>query len=490
MSQNALVVVDGGPLRSADIAAVATGAARVQLADAALARIAQTHDFAVRAAGQRPIYGRTTGVGANRDVPIELSDARAVGLLRSHATSAGPPRAPERVRAMLAIRLNELAAGGSGVGPDVVSGLLAMITADALPPVREFGSIGTGDLSALAVTALALMGELPTSRPLGTTVRFSIHDAPGFLSSNAAAIGDAALAQAALRRMSSAALGVAALSFTAVDGNPEAFAEVVEQVTPFRGAQDVCRTLRRLLPDPAVPARIQDPFGLRTLPQVEGAVWDALTRLDDVVAVMAGAPSENPVLLPAAGVAHHGGFQAAYLAEALSAVASGVAQSAQLSLARLAMLCEPTLTGQTPFLSDGSPGASGVMVCEYVAASALGSLRALATPVAVQTVTLSRGAEEGASFASQAARQTLEAVDAYRAVLACELVAAVRALRLRGLAPHGPAARLPDAMADRDLTGDLDQAGAVLAEIATAVAGDQPWPWVAPHPGPTLVTGE
>jgi histidine ammonia-lyase len=178
--------------------------------------------------------------------------------------------------------------------------------------------------------------------------------------------------------------------------------------------------------------------------------------------------------LAAAGVAHHGGFQAAYLAEALSAVASGVAQSAQLSLARLAMLCEPTLTGQTPFLSDGSPGASGVMVCEYVAASALGSLRALATPVAVQTVTLSRGAEEGASFASQAARQTLEAVEAYRAVLACELVAAVRALRLRGLAPHGPAARLPDAMADRDLTGDLDQAGAVLAEIATAVAGDQP----------------
>jgi histidine ammonia-lyase len=269
--------------------------------------------------------------------------------------------------------------------------------------------------------------------------------------------------------LSSAALGVAALSFTAVDGNPEAFAPVVEQVTPFAGTQRVCRTLRRLLPDPAPAARIQDPFGLRTLPQVEGAVWDGLDRLDDVVATMAGAPSENPVLLPPDGVAHHGGFQALYLAQALSTVASGVAQSAQLSLARLSMLCEPALTGQTPFLTDATPGASGVMVCEYVAASALGSLRALATPVAVQTVTLSRGAEEGASFASQAARQTLEAVEAYRAVLACELVAAVRALRMRGLRPSGAPARLPDELADRDLTGDLDQASALLDDIAAAV---------------------
>jgi histidine ammonia-lyase len=110
------------------------------------------------------------------------------------------------------------------------------------------------------------------------------------------------------------------------------------------------------------------------------------------------------------------------------------------------------------------------MVCEYVAASALGSLRALATPVAVQTVTLSRGAEEGASFASQAARQTLEAVGAYRTVLACELVAAVRALRMRGVTPGGAPARLPDGIADRDLTRDLDLAGMLLDELAAEVA--------------------
>ncbi len=129
MTPDEVVVIDGQPLRSAAITELATGRARIELAESARARVAEAHRFAVHPAGQRPIYGRTTGVGANRSVPVELSDTTALGLLRSHATSAGPPRAPERVRAMLAVRLNELAAGGSGAGPDVVNGLLGMIGA-------------------------------------------------------------------------------------------------------------------------------------------------------------------------------------------------------------------------------------------------------------------------------------------------------------------------------------------------------------------------
>ena len=76
----------------------------------------------------------------------------------------------------------------------MVDGLAAMIAADALPEVREHGSIGTGDLTALATTALALMGDAPTTRPLPSRTVFGAHDALPFISSNAAAIGDAALA--------------------------------------------------------------------------------------------------------------------------------------------------------------------------------------------------------------------------------------------------------------------------------------------------------
>jgi histidine ammonia-lyase len=293
-------------------------------------------------------------------------------------------------------------------------------------------------------------------------VQFTASDALAFLSSNAATVADAALAGDALATWGSAVLAVAAATFDATGANPEAFSPAAQLATPFPGAVQTARTMQGLI-GAAAPRRIQDPFGLRALPQVHGAFLDQLTHLDAVVAAMTAAPAENPVFLPEVGVAHHAGFHAATLAQALDGVVSAAAQSAQLSLARLAMLCDPAITGLPRFLGDGTVGASGVMGCEYVAASALGALRALATPAAVQSVSLSLGREEDASFASLAARQAWDAVAPGRTVLACELVAAVRALRMQALAVPSWGAALPGDLTDRDLTGDLLVADELLA---------------------------
>jgi histidine ammonia-lyase len=469
-----VIALDGETLTTADIVAIAHRQSPVAVTPAARARVAASQDFAARVAAERPVYGRSTGVGANRSQPVDDPVAHARALLRSHATSAGPLRSPERVRAMLGVRLNQLAAGGSGASSAVIDGLLAMLDADALPRVREIGSIGTGDLSALATTALALAGEGPTSNPLPVVVAFGVDDALPFLSSNAATIADAALAVVELRRLAGAALVIAALTFAAVDGNPEAFAEAVERVTPFAGAQWVAGRMRALIGSAKGASRIQDSFGLRVLPQVHGAFIDALTRLDDVVTAMANAPSENPVALPDVGLSHHGGFHAAYLVQALDAATSALAQSAQLNLARVGMLNEPSVTTLPAFLGNGTAGGSGVMVVEYVAASALGSMRSLATPAGLQTVTLSRGVEDDASFASLAAVNAIAAAQTYRTLLACELVAAVRAIRMRGLdlastlldAAMSSCEVLETATADRDLTGDIEVATILVDSLA------------------------
>lgn len=467
-----MIVVDGERLTPVEITQLAYRLDHFVLAEAALYRAEQSYEFGERAAARRPIYGRSTGVGANRDAILVDPAAQAGALLRSHATASGEPRSRERVRAMLAVRLNQLAAGGSGASPDVLRALAEMLAADALPPVRELGSLGTGDLPALASTALALAGLRATSPPLTRTVRMGIGDALAFLSSNAAALGDAALALVEIRKLARASVVVAALTFLGVDGNPEAFDPAVERVTPFDGARQVCRSMRGLIAGGAPPARIQDPFGLRAMPQVHGALVDALAALDTTITRMVNAPSENPVLLPDEGLAHHGGFHAAYLAQALDGTLLALAESAQLVLARLTMLSEPAFTGQPSFLGDGTPGASGVMIVEYVAASALAGLRAAAQPVSMQTVTLSRGVEDDASMASLAAHKALRAAADYRVALACELVAAVRCLRLRAVAPTTALAAAlracsaldPDA-ADRDLTPDLDAAAGVLEEL-------------------------
>jgi histidine ammonia-lyase len=461
-----VVVLDGTGLDAPTVAAVAGRRVTVALEPAALRRAAASHAYASRVAVERPVYGRSTGVGGNRDVAVADTEEHAVRLLRSHATSLGPLRSPERVRAMLVVRLNQLAAGGSGVQPAVLSALEAMLAHDALPPVRELGSLGTGDLPALASTALAMAGELPTSARLPLTVPFGPGDALPFLSSNAAAVADAMLAQDALAGLARATTRVAALTFRAVDGNPEAFGEPVEGSTHFAGIQQVCAEMRELTDPARPPARIQDPYGLRVLPQVHGAFVDRLEQLHLSTVAMANAPRENPALLPEAGVFHHGSFFAATLGQVLDATVSAAAQTAQLGLGRLTMLAEPRMTGLPAFLGDGTPGASGLMVVEYVAASALAALRVLATVTGIQTVTLSRGYEEGASFASLAARQALDAVDHLRAVLACELVAAVRALRMRGLPVPDAVAVLPAQHVDRDLTGDLQMACALLDALA------------------------
>src|SRR5205823_14813741 len=107
-------------------AAVAGRRTGIALAPAALTRARASFEFAQQIAAQRPVYGRSTGVGGNRDVPVADPEAHAVALLRSHASSLGALRDPERVRGMLVVRLNQLAAGGSGVHPDVLTGLEAM----------------------------------------------------------------------------------------------------------------------------------------------------------------------------------------------------------------------------------------------------------------------------------------------------------------------------------------------------------------------------
>lgn len=466
-----MLAIDGSSLTVPDIARVAAGAAEVRVTS--MARALAARAYAEQMASRRPIYGRTTGVGGNRLVALDDPQPNAAGdpalaLLRSHASSAGPLRSPRRVRAALLVRLNQLAAGGSGVDPGVIDGLATMIRADALPPIRELGGVGTGDLAAFATTALALLGEVPASSPLPSSVAVGIGDALPLLPSNAATIADAALASVALRELAEHALVIAAATFAGVDGNPEAYTAVVEQVTPFPGARLVCRRMRQLVDIEHVGARIQDPFALRALPQVHGPLLDCLDVLDSVVTKLANAPSENPVFLPAENVAHHGGFHVAYLAQALDAVRLALAQAAQLSLSRLSMLCDPAMTGLPAFLADGHPGASGVMTVEYVVASGLALLRAAATPASLQTVTLSHGVEEDASFASLAARQALDCVPVVQDVLAGELVAAVRCLRMRGIEPSplsdwlARLAGLDASSTDRDLTADLLHASKFL----------------------------
>ncbi|MEU3793430.1 aromatic amino acid ammonia-lyase [Streptomyces fructofermentans] len=474
------VVLDGHGMRVADVVRLADGDARPVAGAGAMKRVEESWDVARRIAATGRVYGRSTGVGANRneDVPTGAAAEHGLRLLRSHAGAIGDELPARQVRAMLAVRANQLLAGGAGLRPTVVTALCEALETGAHPVVNEFGSVGTGDIAALAQVGLALAGEHPWRGPGAPGAQpLDNNDALALISSNALTLGQAALALHELRGLVGATQVVAALSLVAVDGSHEAYAAPVHAARPHRGSVEVARRMRGLIgaadrPTPPL-GRIQDPYGFRCLPQIHGPAHDAADALEEVLDVELNAAAENPLICAEDSAAyHHGGFYQAQLALALDHFRLSLTQVARLSTSRLSTLNEPAYTRLRPFLADLEPASSGVMILEYAAGAALGDLRAFSAPASLGHAVLSRGVEEQASFASLAARQTLRACAAYRLVVGCELVAAVRALRQRELRPDpdlpvGRALELAESAldadaADRPLTDDVAAAAALL----------------------------
>ncbi|QKW29971.1 aromatic amino acid lyase [Streptomyces seoulensis] len=486
------VDLDGRGLELSGLVRIADAMAAPAVPPEAWRRAHRSWRAAGRLAAAGRLYGRSTGVGAHRSVPVDARDETGHGLrlLRSHAGGAGAVLPVRQIRAMLAVRANQLLAGGSGIQPAFVTALTEALRLGVHPAVNEYGGLGTGDLTALAQTGLTLIGErpwhrdqhgavpadLPASADLPAPVEPRPGDALALLSSNALTLAQAALGCHDLDVLLRATHAVAALSLAAVSGSLEAYAAEVHALRPYPGAARAAAEVRRLLgaPDrpPGAGRRIQDPFGFRAFPQAHGPALDAVAALRRVVEVEVNCPSENPLIAPDGTAAHHhGGFYAAPVGLALDALNLAVLQTAQLSAARLTALGRPDLTGLPAFLATGPAGSSGTMILEYTAHSALAELRHCAAPASAGHAVLSQGLEEAASFASQAARQTLRAVAAYGTVLACELVTAVRALRLR---PDPPAvsaftvadAALPSGAEDRPLTADVTAATELLRTLA------------------------
>ncbi len=463
------------------------------------------HELATAVAARRPVYGRSTGVGANRTLVIDAADFAAHGqrLLRSHAHDAGESLPRGVIRAAMFVRANQLAQGGAGLRPDLLDALLSALRDGRVPRVSRLAGIGTGDLALLAQLALAfvlfhsicenshspsrlaMQGEVPWDDGLVHSYLpgkpFGPDDALPFMSSNAPTIALATLAAGQLARTLDAALAVAALSFVSLRGNQETLSAHVHARRPHPGQVAVAARLRALLAGAAPAARLQDPYGLRCLPQGHGPLVDALAHLNTVLEVEMNASAENPLFV-ADDALHHGGFHQAQLATTMDHVRLCAAQVAALALARLTKMHDPAFTGQRAFLAAGPVGTSGTMMLEYTAAAALADVRHAALPVTLQSVVLSLGMEDHAAWAWHAAEQLHRLDSALRQLVGCELVIALRSLRL---AEGGAERPVPPALVgayavamkavphieeDHRLTDDVAAAVRVLDSLAPFAA--------------------
>ncbi|MEE7548851.1 aromatic amino acid lyase, partial [Xanthomonas sp. Kuri4-1] len=128
-------------------------------AAAAVLRSAQTVD-AIVARGE-PVYGINTGFGKLASVRIAHADLETLqrNIVLSHAAGVGEPMPRPVVRLMLALKLASLAQGASGVRPQTLALLEAMLQHDVLPVVPCQGSVGaSGDLAPLSHMASVMIG--------------------------------------------------------------------------------------------------------------------------------------------------------------------------------------------------------------------------------------------------------------------------------------------------------------------------------------------
>jgi histidine ammonia-lyase len=493
------VVLDGATLTPRKLALIAREGAVAVLDPDARAR----NDAARVALAQLldrggEVYGVTTGVGALRDyrVPDEARERYSLSLLRSHACGAGLPLPAQVVRAAMATRANQLGAGGAGVAEQMLDALIGALNAGLSPFTREIGSLGTGDLTNLADIALALVGEgqvwrgdrlLPAASALADAgiepARLGPRDGLAFMSSNAISIARAALLVVDSRRLLDAWLSVAALSFEAAAADPVALDSRIHSANHRPGQAAVAARMRELLAGvdrrrrEAGPFGIQDPYPFRAQPQVDGTVHDALGALEETVDHELNFAGENALIVvnsdPPALALPNGNPHAAPLANAIDNLRTALASSAAMIAARVSTLLDSELTGLPPFLArpDRVGFESGALVLEYTAHAAVAEVRSLVTPVAAQTVSVSRGVESHSSLAPIAARRAQQAIDALRIAVATELVVAVRALRLAGQEPIGAgnqplwraaAELLSDDLADRPLGPDVELARGLI----------------------------
>ena len=460
-------------------------------------------------AGGESVYGVTTGFGslANTPIPPSRSAELQVALVRSHAAGMGPLIEREVVRAMMALRARSLAMGFSGVRPEVVEAIIAILNAGLTPAVPEHGSLGaSGDLAPLAHCAMCVIGEgacspptAPASRRRPRCSRPDSSPSPsgprrGWRSSTAptacwACSSSASTTCAAWPRWPTSRRRRRSKACWAPTGSSPTTSSACGRSS---GRPQRARNLRTILDGSSIVAshrehdtRVQDAYSLRCSAAVHGAVRDAIEHAERIADRELASAIDNPMILPDGRVESCGNFHGAPLAQVADYLAIAVADLGALSERRTDRMLDATRShGLPPFLSNDPGVNSGLMIAHYTQAAMVAENRRLATPASVDTIATSAMQEDHVSMGWGATRKLRQAIANLERILAVELTCAARAIELRAplASAVGTAAAVrtiredvPGIGADRwlapelGLVSDLVESGRILGAVEAAV---------------------
>jgi len=443
----------GNELGFSDLKAAMQGQVRLQLSEEAVLRIQKGKEYldGKLAGNQQLFYGINTGFGALCNVGIEpdaLSDLQH-NLIRSHACGMGDEVPAPLVRLMLALKIQSLAYGHSGVALHTVQRLVDFFNADVLPVVYQQGSLGaSGDLAPLAHLCLPLIGEgevvysgkrmsaaealrMLDVEPLHLAAKEGLALLNGTQFMSAYGVFAVLAAEDLLQKADL----VAAASLDAFGGRLEPFHPAIHQVRPHPGQLQVAAHMLLLLSGSKLQEQerkaVQDPYSFRCIPQVHGASRDVCSHVREVFSREMNAVSDNPNIFPEEDLIISGGnFHGQPLALALDYLAMALSEIGSISERRTYQLISGS-RGLPPFLAVNSGLNSGLMIPQYTAASIASQNKQLSVPASIDSIVSSNGQEDHVSMGANAATKLYRVVDNTYRLLAIEWLTACQALDFR-----------------------------------------------------------
>jgi histidine ammonia-lyase len=443
------------------VVAVARAGRALELGAAALERVARARDVIERiVAEERLVYGVTTGFGqlATTRIPIEKVHELQENLVRSHAVGVGEPLPRDVVRAAMAIRVNTLAKGHSGVRRETLELLCALLNADLAPWVPSRGSLGaSGDLAPSAHLVLAMIGEgellcadgarrpaRPFLEQAGLTpLTLEAKEGLALLNGTQFMTAVGCLAVADGEALLDSADLIGAMSIEGLRGSVGPFSDRIQRLRPIPGQLHSARHVRHATEGSEIMLshlncdKVQDAYSIRCIPQVHGACRDAHRWLREVIAVEIESVTDNPLVFPDTGdVISAGNFHGEPLALALDLAAISVSEIANMSERRTFRLLTGELSELPPFLTTDSGLNNGYMLAQYTAAALVAENKILCHPASVDSIPSSGDQEDHVSMGMTAALKLEQVMMNAATVLGIEALCAAQAIDL--LAPLKP----------------------------------------------------
>jgi histidine ammonia-lyase len=491
----------GNPLNLATLRDLSRGGVALSISDSAYQAIDRGAAAVARIVKRgEPAYGVNTGFGrlAQTHIPNDQLELLQRNLVLSHAVGVGNPLPAPVVRLMLALKIQSLSRGFSGVRRELVDALVKLYNADVLPRVPAKGSVGaSGDLAPLAHMAAALLGvgdvecggqvmsaDEGLKRAGLDRVKLAAKEGLALLNGTQTSTALALVNLFAIDNLYRTALVAGALSVDAAEGSASPFDARIHELRGHPGQIAAAAAYRELLADSPINSshrecgKVQDPYSLRCQPQVMGACSDQIEGARAVLLREANGVTDNPLVFTndatdGVEVLSGGNFHAEPVAFAADNLALAVAEIGALAERRIALLIDATLSGLPPFLVRDGGVNSGFMIAHVTAAALASENKLLAHPASVDSLPTSANQEDHVSMATFAARKLGDLCDNTSAILGIELLAAAQGVDLRQPFETSPRlravmreirARVPHYDIDRYLAPDI-------ASITEAVRG-------------------